>query len=82
MFSEEAAITNIIFFGFIGLGFQPTIYSTPDKHAKHYTTNTILTNTFIMSKWVIKKQKYVIEQAVYLRSWSFPGPCNSVLQIK
>jgi hypothetical protein len=39
--SGDATYTNLIVFGLIRSGFEPTIYRNRDEHANHYTTNAI-----------------------------------------
>jgi hypothetical protein len=39
--SGEATHTNVIIFGLIRSGLEPTIYRTRGEHAKHYTTDAV-----------------------------------------
>ena len=40
--SIEPGNTNVIVFGLIPMGFQPTIYRTPEEHATYYITDAVL----------------------------------------
>jgi hypothetical protein len=40
-----ATNTNFIVFGLTQLGLEPTIYHTQDKHANHYTTHAVQTQS-------------------------------------
>jgi len=41
MISGEAVNANVIVFGVIPSGIEPTIYHTPDQHALYYTTRAV-----------------------------------------
>jgi len=42
MLSEVATYTNLIIFRLTRTGRKPMIYCTPEQHANHYTTDTVL----------------------------------------